>query len=484
MTAKSAATNNIESIYPLSPMQQGLLYETLYSKSGEYFQQLSHTIKGRLNAEALKCAWERVVERHPALRTLFLWERYDSPLQVVRKQVNLPWSEYDWRNLPQAEQEDRLQGFLRAERELGFELTKAPLMRLTLFHLADETYEFVWSHHHILMDGWSGALIRNEVYAFYDAIVNERDLRLGQPRPYKHYISWLQQQDLSQAEAFWSKMLKGFKKPIPLGSRISHNPVSKRKEYDVCGTMLSDKVTASLQTLARQNRLTVNTLMQGVWSIILWHCSKETDLVFGSVVSGRPPEIEGVESMVGVFINTLPVRMQIDLEASLLSWLQDHQSQQIARQRFEYSPLVDVQRWSEVPHGQPLFESILVFQSYPQEMPRGEKGNAQENALEFLNPRAMIRNNYPLTFRAIPGAGLQLQLLYDINRFEFQTIMRMLRNLETLIMKMLAQIDSKLKEFLQLVEEADRQQRAVEEKDFKESRKLSIRKIKRNAIEM
>src|SRR5918996_735113 len=206
----SKPNRNVESIYPLSPLQQGLLFHTLYAPDSEvYCEQMSCSLKGNLNGSAFKQAWGQVVQRHGVLRTLFVWRHRKKPLQVVRKTVGLPWVEEDWRGLSPSEQQGRFEAFLEADRVRGFELGQAPLMRCALLRVAEDAYQFVWSHHHLLLDGWSLPLVLKEVLAYYDAFCRGQELHLGSPRPYRDYIVWLQRQDLAQAEGFWREALQG-----------------------------------------------------------------------------------------------------------------------------------------------------------------------------------------------------------------------------------------------------------------------------------
>ena len=213
---------NIESIYPLSPMQQGMLFHTLLApKSGVYFNQVLYTLTGTLQEAAFQLAWQQVVDRHEPLRTLFVWEEQEKPLQVVRRRVALPWEELDWRGLSADQQTLRLEEFLQADRQRGFDVAQAPLMRLTLIRMEEHRYELIWSQHHLLMDGWSGYLVLKEIVAVYQAISQGLEYRMELSRPYRDYVNWLQRQDLSKAEGFWRAALKGFTAPTPLlGNRV------------------------------------------------------------------------------------------------------------------------------------------------------------------------------------------------------------------------------------------------------------------------
>src|SRR5215472_13589791 len=321
---------NIEDIYELSPLQQGMLFHTLYDPSlGEYIEQESFPLDGPIDIPILARAWRRVVERHPVLRSSFHWEGLEKPVQVVHRNVQLPFEIQNWRNLSLGEQKERLEAYLKLDRERGFDLSKAPLIRVTIIEQTDFV-QFVLSFHHILLDGWSGSLITEEVWKLYESYCEGRDLQLPPARPYSDFIAWLQRQDLNKAEKFWRRVLKGFSSPTRFGiddtKHIIHKTVEDQGEQSI---RLVKETTAALQRLARENGLTMNTIIQGAWAILLSRYGGDNDVVFGSVVSGRPPELAGVESMVGLFINTLPVRAQVFPNELCLPWLKVIQEQQL-----------------------------------------------------------------------------------------------------------------------------------------------------------
>jgi len=432
---------NIEDFYPLSPMQQGILFHTLYApESGVYCEQLSCILQGELNIEVFKRTWQQVL-RHPALRTAFVWQGLKEPVQVVYRQVELPWQQQDWRGLSAIEQQAQLETFLESDRSLGFDLSKAPLMRLMLLQLAEDTYQFIWSHHHLLLDGWSTSLLLKEVFAFYRAFCRGQNLSLPRPRPYRDYIVWLQQQERTQAEFFWQQQLKGFTTPTPLLKQGKQGEgVDPKESYAVQQIKLSTATTAAMRSLARQHQLTLNTLVQGAWAILLSRYSGEDDVVFGTTVSGRPPALTGADAIVGLFINTLPVRVKVRAEETLLSLLKTIQAAQVELRQYEYSPLVDIQqKCSEVPPPVALFESLLVFENYPVDPSLQEHGS-----LQIRNVRSFEQTNYPLTLIAVVDSELSLKISYNLLRFDDDAIARLLGHLQTLLQGTIANPDAHL----------------------------------------
>ncbi|WGV25119.1 non-ribosomal peptide synthetase [Halotia branconii] len=428
---KPNKSKDIESIYPLSAMQEGMLFHALYEpESTLYFEQFQLTLHGNLDAGIFERAWQVLGERHSVLRTLFVWKNRKQAVQVVRKQVNLSWSNLDWRMLSQQEQEIRLNWFLEADKKQGFELDKAPIMRCALIWVTDETYEFVWSFHHLLLDGWSWPIIFRELFSIYESIQNGKQLNLAPSRPFRDYINWLQQQDLAGAKAFWQKNLQGFSAPTPLIVERAIGQSSHQQLYiDVLSQNLSAKTTTALKSFAQQHHLTLATLVQAAWALLLSRYSGESDVVFGTTVSGRPPALSGVESMVGVFINTLPARVKIPEQTDLLTWLQLLQEEYIEREQSSYTPLVDIQGVSEVARTQLLFESLVVIENYPinatlQQLP----GNL---SIEEIQDRG--QTNYPLTVVAIPGEEMTVKINYDRDRFHADIIERMAGHFLTLL---------------------------------------------------
>ena len=451
----SEQKKNIDSIYPLSPVQQGMLFHTLLApKSRVYFNQVLYTLTGCLQKVAMQRAWQQVVDRHEALRTLFVWQAREKPLQVVRRRVTLPWEELDWRGLSADEQNAKLAAFLQADRQRGFDLTQAPLMRLALIRLGENHHELIWSHHHLLIDGWSSFLILKDVMTIYQAISEGRDCRLEPVRPYRDYINWLHGQDPSKAEGFWRAALKGFAAQTPLlGSPGAEG--HEVQDYEIAEQLGSTppSLTAALKSFARQNDLTLSTIVQGAWAILLSRYSGETDVVFGSTVSGRSAELVGIEFMVGLFINSLPVRAQFSPQVTTLAWLKDFQDKLVEVRQYEHSPLVDVQGWSEVRRGHPLFQSLVAFENYPVDASVW----GQDGTLQISNMRVVGPTNYPLAIVVVPGKELSIRVSYDSRRFDVAAISRMLGHFNTLLEGIVANPGRRPAE-LPMLTEAERQQ--------------------------
>ncbi|MEH2171960.1 amino acid adenylation domain-containing protein [Nostoc sp.] len=434
-------TKNIEDVYPLSPMQAGMIFHSLLAlESGVYCEQTCFELHGGLNVSAFAQAWQQVIARHPILRTACVWENLEKPLQVVGRQVKFPWQEEDWRGVEPKEQQKKLAALLIADRQRGFELSQAPLMRLLLIRLSEQVYHFTWSHHHILLDGWSAPIIFKEVITYYKAFCQNKNIYLESPPPYRDYIAWLQQQNLSQAEVFWRTTLKGFTAPTPIGIKpiIQHSTDNGEQKIKVSAT-----TTSALQFLAKQHQLTLNTLVQGAWALLLSRYSGEEDIVFGATVSGRPPNLPKAEAMVGLFINTLPVRVKIDPEQFLLPWLKQLLAQQVEVRQYEYTPLSEIQKWSDIPPGSPLFESIVVFENYPIEKSWLELGID----LDIKNRRSFDRTNYPLTVSAVPGEELLLKIAYQqSDRLDSDSIARMLGHFQNLLADMATNPNQRIKD--------------------------------------
>jgi len=445
--------------YPLSPMQQGMLFHNLSaSEPGVDVEQIFCTLHEAMDAGAFERAWRRVIERHAMLRTSFHWRGHSEPRQTVHPGVDLEFWQLDWRNFAKAAQKNLFEFWLQTERQRGFNLSRAPLLRLALFRTGETEWQFAWTFHHLLLDGRGVVNLLNEVFAIYEALSRGENLELPPPREFQNFVDWLQSQDWSRTEKFWRETLKGFSAPTPLTvAHTSNNESRIRGEQQI---QLSTATTTALKSLARENKLTLNTLVQGAWALLLSRYGGEEDVVFGAVRACRYATIEGAESIVGLCINTVPVRIRVPADGTLLPWLAELRNAWIALREFEHTPLVKIQSWSEVPSGQPLFESIFNFQDPSWDNALRAQGGRWANR-EF---GICSQSNYPLVVDAYGGDAVLVKILYHRTRFDDDAITRMLGHFKTLLEGMATNPEAELSE-LPLLTEVERKKILVEWND-------------------
>ncbi|BCA53909.1 hypothetical protein W02_10490 [Nitrospira sp. KM1] len=443
-TKKTDAAKSLEAIYPLSPMQEGMLFHTLMNPgTGIYLMQNRYYVEGHVDPDVFRRAWAQVIARHPILRTSFVWKSQKRPLQAVHKAVDVPLDVMDWRGECREQQIVRLDAILQDELHSGFDFAKAPLMRLRLIRLTDQTWQFVHSFHHILLDEWCISPLLMDFLAHYEACAAGRACEAEAPRPYRDYIAWLQTRDMDAADTFWRDYLLDFRTPTPLAYDRAPEGLADQNEdaADHC-LHLSAAMTARLTALAQQHRLTPNTFVQGAWAILLSAYSGERDVLFGVTVAGRPTELIGVESVLGLFINTLPLRVPVAQDCPVLGWLKDLLAENVRLRQFEYTPLVRIQRSSEIPRGEALFHSLFVFENAPVD-PALCEGRIMFRAEE---EQYRVHTNYPMTVMGWPGRELGLKLSYDRRLFDSGTVLRMIGHLKRLLEGIIAKPDARIGE--------------------------------------
>ena len=437
------AADAIEDLYTLSPMQQGMLFHSLYEQAaGDYINQIRVSVDG-LDVSRFQQAWDATVQAHDVLRSGFFWEgQLDWPCQVVYRAARLPVEVLDWRAMPECEQ--ALQDLQQAQRRQGFNLSHAPLMRLLLVRTDEQRHELIYTHHHILMDGWSNSRLFGEVLQRYAGIaVPETAGR------YRDYIGWLQQRDSAATEAFWREQVDALQAPTRLGT---YPPTSQTGQGQHQLT-LDPGLTERLESFARSHKVTLNTLIQAAWLILLHRHSGQPVVAFGATVSGRPAELVGVEQQVGLFINTLPVICAVDEQASVADWLQAVQSQNLSLREHEHCGLYDIQRWAGQ-GGEGLFDSILVFENYPVSKALEQGGGS---GLRFGAPQAHEQTSFPLTVLADVGETLSVQFNFARAHFTMPMVQGYARHLANLLGGMLQGGEQSLGE-LAMLDMTERQQ--------------------------
>lgn len=415
--------------YPLSPMQQGMLFHSLYARHpGVEVEQLLIILPEALKMGPFERAWRWAAQRHTILRTAFRWEDPDQPLQTVHADCTPELAWHDWRALTPAEVERQWEELLAADRHRGFNLDTPPLWRLAVVQTAAREHRLLFSFHHLLLDGRGLVVLLAEVFAAGADYAANGEPAAAPPVPYRHYIDWLQTRDWHEAELFWRRVLRGMIAPTALpGARPPAGPdtvVHCEKEL-----VLTAERTAGLKQLAQHHGLTLNTLVQGAWALLLGRYSGEDTVVFGAVRACRHTTVENAESIVGLLINTVPLRVALPPEQPAVVWLQQLREHWIALRPYENTPLAEIQGWTEVPRGTPLFESIVNYQEPSWDAALKAQGGA------WRRRRFGIRSqpNYPLALDAAGGPTLSLKILYDPRRFDAAVVDRMLGHLGTLL---------------------------------------------------
>jgi natural product biosynthesis luciferase-like monooxygenase protein len=411
--------------YGLSPLQQGMLFHHLAGgQPGVDIEQIVCTLREDVRVDAFRDAWQRFAARHSACRTAFRWDGGEA-VQDVHASAAVPIELHDWRERDVGARDRDFGAFLTADRARAFDLTRAPVMRVTLLRLDHREWRCVWTFHHLLMDGRSFPVALGEVFALYEAIRDGRELLLPTPGEYREFIEWLAQRDASMDEPFWRELLRGFAAPTPLAFAPGTD-VEGRGERDAS---LSIETTLALRAIADRHDLTLNTIVQGAWAILLAQHAGEEDVVFGATRAGRHGTVPRADSTLGVFINTLPIRARLDGDRSVVEWLGELRAQGVSLRAHEHTSLVDVMRWSDVPHGSPLFDSIIV---YDHEL-LGSTMRSRGGAWAGRDARLAERTSFPITLYAYGEDALALKLAYDRPRFCDRAMARALDRLVTIL---------------------------------------------------
>ncbi|MBD0689284.1 non-ribosomal peptide synthetase [Streptomyces sp. CBMA123] len=427
---------SVADVYPLTPMQAGMLFHSLLEPENRtYVNQVQLVLTGVSDPAALAEAWRQAAEANPVLRTRLSWQDTAEPVQVVQQRAALPVTRHDWTDRPAAQVARDTARLLAADREAGIDLAAGPLMRLSVVRLAPDRVRLVWTFHHVLLDGWSAAQVFDEVCERYAALTAGRPPRLAERAPFADYLRWLSDQDQERAERYWRDTLAGFPAPteLPRDRRPAeaHRATSSAKVRISLGAELSDR----LRDTARQAGLTVNTVLQGAWALLLSRYGGGDDVVFGTIVSGRPAELPGVTSMVGLFINALPTRARIDPRRPLLEWLRELQHTQSEARRYDGVSLAQLQSWSELPGGTGLFDSIVVFENYP-----FDAGALTRHGLTVETEHVLEPTSYPLSVVVAPGEAIEIDLDHDPAAFDTATVEGLGASLRTLLAELAADL--------------------------------------------
>ncbi|PRW90585.1 non-ribosomal peptide synthetase [Pseudomonas fluorescens] len=460
LDALPVSASAIEDVYPLTPMQEGLLLHTLLEPgTGLYYMQDRYRINSALDPERFAQAWQAVIARHEALRASFCWNVGEDMLQVIHKPGSTPIEYLDWSADPQDEHEPRLQALLKAEREAGFDLLNQAPFHLRLIRVGEARYWFMMSNHHILIDAWCRSLLMNDFFDIYTALGEGRDAQLATPPRYRDYIAWLQRQDLNEARQWWQQNLQGFERATPIPSDRpflrEHAGGSGGMVVGDCYTRLDARDGAQLRELSQAHQLTVNTFAQAAWALVLRRLSGDRDVLFGVTVAGRPVDMPEMQRTVGLFINSIALRVKLPEDGercSVRQWLSALLDSNMQLREYEYLPLVTIQEHSELPKGQPLFDSLFVFENAPVEVSVLDRAQS----LNATSDSGRTHTNFPLTAVCYPGDDLGLHLSYDQRYFDESTVQGMLAEFKRLLLALVQGFHGDMAE-LALIGEQERE---------------------------
>jgi amino acid adenylation domain-containing protein/non-ribosomal peptide synthase protein (TIGR01720 family) len=414
----------VEDIYPLSPIQAGMLFHSLSDPaSTAYMTQLRVEIDG-LDVARFRAAWQSVIDRHGVLRTGFLADA-DPPLQWVARQVALELEEHDWRG--RTDLAGALDA-LAAQQHRAFALLHPCLMRMAVVRVADDRHCFLWTHHHLLTDGWSTSMLIGEVLQAYAGRSPVRAV----PGAYRDYIAWLQGRDAGLDQAFWRRQLALLDGPTLLAGTVAVPPaqvLAAGQDYGEATLSLDAAQTRQLQDFARRERVTLNTVVQAAWALLLARQTGQSAVAFGATVAGRPAELPGIEQMLGNFINTLPVICSPAPGRPLGEWLRELQAQNLAAREHEQTPLYEIQRWA-APGGQALFDSIVVFENYPVDEALAA---LDDHELRFGGTQSIDVTNYAMDVEVHLSDALRIRFIYQRRHFSAPSVQAIAARMEQLL---------------------------------------------------
>ena len=423
--SRRISRQDVQSIYPLLGIQKGMLFHDLSSPEHQpYFRQVSFRIEGRLDARLCERTWNELMARHESLRSCFDYENTSQLLRLVWNQRTV---EFDCCDLSRADEPARiaaLNEYRGLDRKRGFDLRRDPLMRVKLFQLGGSRCEMVWSWPHIILDGWSGSVLLDEFARIYSDFAAGRAPSLPPAPDHREYMDWLASRDAGAARDYWAGLLDGYEtlatipKPSAALDQCGYDPAEHAFE-------LSHSQAAALRELAARNGVTQSTVLHCLWGILLGRYNDTDDVVFGAVVSGRPPEVAGMERMVGLFLNTIPVRVRAEPSAAFAALLQDVQRSAIESMRHDHLPLAEIQAVSSMKRG--LFDHVLAFENYPRSVPAAGAEFAASSVETYEH------SNYDFGVLILPGTPFRILFKYNRSAYSSARMERLEVHLRTLV---------------------------------------------------
>ncbi|WP_394748812.1 condensation domain-containing protein [Spongiimicrobium salis] len=437
MSQTTTPKAKIEAIYPLTAMQQGLLFHHLMSKNDQGFLHVQCKLEGTLDVNLLKKAWQATIHRHPVLRTSVHWKKMEKPIQVVRPQAEMNWVHHDWSNVSKEEQEQQLTAFKNKAEEKTINFEKGPLAKVSLIKLSEKAHYLIWNCHHLLLDGWSSSILLQDIFAFYEGFSKDIIPKLEAVPSQKAYLNWLQRIDPKKAAHFWNTTFNGVSK-APL---FNPQKITLTKESTNHFLKLSEERTTALNALARKHKVTANSMFQGIWSLLLGAYFGDQNITFGTTVSGRTASFPNIELMAGMFMNVLPVNTDLSQDQTVASCFQKIQTQQQEARNYEHFTNDDITGWINWPSGAPLFDSLFIFENFPWK-------DMESAGVTVRGFESGVTTTYPMTFVVKTGNCLEINLFTNPDVISNTSASWFLENLERLCTVLIDQADISLQEVL------------------------------------
>ncbi|KOR76513.1 condensation domain-containing protein, partial [Paenibacillus solani] len=448
--------DQVVKVYPLSPMQSGMLFHSMLENQPEaYFVQTNMSLLGRIDLSILEKSLKVLTERHEVFRTFFSHKKLSQPLQAVLKERAPILIYEDITEMQETKKCDYVEAFKKADRKKGFDLTKDVLFRIAVLKTGEEQYEMIWSMHHIVLDGWSSGILRAEFFKIYEEMRNDRPLQLPPAYPYSDYINWLEKQDKEEALEYWSQYLEDYsdRSEIPNGNRIQGE---KAYELNEITHFFEEAHTEQLNMLCRRHNLTLNSLMQTVWGVLLQQYNDNDDVVYGMVVSGRQSEVLGIERMVGLFVNTIPVRIRRAGHDTFLALMKQVQADLLKSERYDYVSLADIQARSALKSN--LFDHICVFQNYPMDAPPVYDKHSVVQDFVVTALTGIEQTSFGLNvIMGLSGNRLFVKLSYNVEAYQEESMKQLIRHLAAMVEQVAARPEMRLDEIELAGEEEKRQ---------------------------
>ncbi|MGO4532519.1 amino acid adenylation domain-containing protein [Paenibacillus sp. 2TAF8] len=423
ISQRSSHMGEIENIYSLTPMQKGMWFQSaLDLQTAAYFEQTRFTMRGALNVQLFEKSWTELAKRHLVLRANFVKGSAGEPMQVIYRDKPIGFEYEDLLHLQADEKQAYLDKKAESDKLRGFDLECDALIRVTILRTEEQSYHVLWSFQHILMDGWCLPQLTHELFETYAALVSGKELAVDKGSDYGAYIEWLEKQDDQAASAYWTSFLEGYEGQTVLPGQKEPAPNGKFTADHVTAELGKD-LSESMDQVAKQHLVTVNTLLQAAWGVMLQKYNGTNDAVFGSVVAGRPVEIPGIESMIGLFINTVPVRVTSEADTQFTDLMAQLQERALDSGNYDYYPLYEIQARSV--QKQNLVNHIIAFENYPVDEQMEQAGDQQHGDLTIAEVQMEEQTNYDFNVTVVPGAEIEIRFDFNAEVFDKGSIERL-----------------------------------------------------------